>query len=138
MTLINYKMIILICIIISISIIIYGQIRCKLKFNDPLLKPITINNKQLFDLDGWSITHFIFFLILGYYFNNHIIFIIFMGTLWEVIEIIFGKISYTLPALESCHVKNKNSDWWYGRMSDIYINIIGVFCGYFLKTVFLK
>jgi hypothetical protein len=133
----NNILIILICIFVSISIIIYGQIRCKLRFADPLIKPVTYNNKQLFDLDGWSISHLIMFIILGYIFDKNVLLLIFMGTLWEVIEIIFGKISYVLPALESCHIKNKNSDWWYGRMSDIYVNIIGIFIGYNLKNNFI-
>jgi hypothetical protein len=53
----------IIYVLVTILIIVYDQIRCKLKFKYPLLKPILINIKQLFDLDYWSVTHLILFMI---------------------------------------------------------------------------
>jgi hypothetical protein len=54
----NISSIYIICIIIIIT---YSTIKCKLDFPDPLHI-----NLPIWNLNGWSITHILFFMFIGY------------------------------------------------------------------------
>jgi len=74
--------------LIPLSLIFsYGQYRCSNKnFKDPLEKKIGIPG-----LDGWSLSHIMFFMLMGYLFPNTFIQTMTMGILWEIFEHIYGK-----------------------------------------------
>ena len=93
---------------------------------DPLMTKIGIG-----DLDGWSISHFCWYGIMGYMFPTRPIAVLGMGTTWEAIEWILGE---TRPAImggfgdcpNNINAKG-NEKWWYGRGSDLIVNALGFF-----------
>jgi hypothetical protein len=126
---------ILILEFIAIAIIIvYGHYRCKNKnFTDPLGHKIPIG-----DLDGWSLDHILWNFILGYFFPKYILFILFLGILWELFETYCGI--YKPDFLNNwgyCTTDKKNNDkvWWYGKFSDIICNLTGVLLGSYVSTL---
>ena len=82
------------------------------------------------DLDGWSVTHVLYNLFLGYQFPNLFVEIMLLGIIWEILETIFGY----FPGVFDCKVTTDADDWWFGRVSDIIMNFIGASIGYSLKT----
>ena len=58
---------------------------------DPLMTKIGI-----LDFDGWSVTHFCWYGLMGYIFPTRAIVVLGTGTIWEVIEWLLGK---TRPAI---------------------------------------
>lgn len=115
-------------------IIIYGSIRCKKSdFKDPLT---TTFAPPPFDkyLDGWGLTHFGFFLMLGYLFprTNLLIFAFILGVCWEIIEFIFKDHPFYLSKCEYTLTTQDGSGWWYGRWQDIVVNTLGLLVGYMI------
>lgn len=102
----------------------YSHYRCASHsryFRDPLLTKLGI-----WDLDGWSLTHVLFYILLGYLFPNQFVPLMAAGVLWELTE------SYILNRLSSrgkCTEMDSGS-WWFGRVSDIPMNAIGFAIGY--------
>ena len=106
-------------------ICIYGQMRCKLNFFDPLSTKL-----GLWDLDGWSITHFILFFVSGRLFPRKRLLLFFYGVLWEAVEHFLGRSRPTwLGGWASCE-DNANKEyidgWWFGRASDLLVNALGL------------
>jgi len=107
------------------AIFIRGFLRCKYNMSDFLLIKLNIG-----DLDGWSVTHVLYNLFLGYQFPNLFVEIMLLGIIWEILETIFGY----FPGVFDCKVTTDADDWWFGRVSDIIMNFIGASIGYSLKT----
>ena len=64
----------------------YGKFRCTNKdFKDPL------ENKLLFELDGWSMTHYLFFMLVGFIYPKKFISAMILGIIWELFEHFYGK-----------------------------------------------
>jgi len=108
-------------------ILLYGSVRCTTAFHfkDPLLTKL-----GPFDLDGWSVSHGLFYILLGYLFPDHFILLMFMGILWELMEeFVLNSI---LPKGGGCQ------RWWFGRISDIPMNAIGFMIGVALSKKKLK
>lgn len=113
----------------------YGKYRCGHKeFKDPL-------ETQLFwGLDGWSATHFFWFMILGFAFPGNFILAFLIGCIWELFEDYYGKkrpewlgyYYFNCPGLAS--YKEGDGNWWYGKWSDLLCNSIGYLIGQFFKT----
>ena len=120
---------------IVFTIAIYGKFRCSNKdFNDPLLLKLGI-----WDLDGWSLTHLFFHMSLGYLFPKHIFYITFFAVLWELFEWYVGVYKPTFAnGLGHC-LTTDNDDidsekvWWYGKISDIIVNLTGFIIGYCIR-----
>ena len=115
-----------ICILVIIA---YAIILCMMNIKkDPLeTEPI------IWDIDGWSITHFVFFLFLGYLFPGHFLFILILGSSWELVEYWIGKNNKTLMRGVECNLnKLKKDEWWYGKMSDLFINLLGYLVGAYI------
>lgn len=95
------------------------------------------------DVDFWSISHVVLYIYFGYFFPEYFVEFLIIGALWEVFEStfcknslqkIFGcnststnKICNTLSKLTSC-------DYWYGKLDDIAMNMIGFVIGAWLST----
>lgn len=108
-------------------IFIYGNYRC----NNPEYRDHLMKKLGYFDLDGWSISHFLFFLFLSYKFPNEKYFIGLLGILWEFFEHYLGKKRPGwLGGFGDCATTDPNIDeWWYGRISDIIVNTFGIIVG---------
>lgn len=128
------KSILIWCTICVIIIFLYGKYRCdNPDYNDILLTKLNIG-----DLDGWSISHFTFFFILGYLYPQKIKLTVFLGILWEIFEYLYDNYKPTfLDGFGHCVTtdpKKKNVIWWYGKISDIFVNYSGFVIGSYLKT----
>lgn len=89
------------------------------------------------DLDGWSLTHFMFFFSLGYYYSGAMYTAMGLGLAWEGFEHFlgqsrpgflggFGDCASTDPALSE-------GPWWFGRATDIGMNLAGFMLGVYMS-----
>ena len=108
-------------IIIVISIFLYGSYRCNhLDYDDPLERKL-----HILELDGWSLSHFILFMILGFFYPAYLPLWFVLGCLWELCEYIFKSVGG-----KRCQgVNPRNDKWWYSRWSDIFVNTGGLLTG---------
>lgn len=122
-------LILFVCFLTVLAIVIYGTIRCKGKFVDPLTKSFVGKPWDSF-LDGWGISHFLFYMALGYYFPHRLLFLTTLGVLWELIESLFKEHPFYLS---KCHYKGTDREggahWWYGRWQDVIMNTLGLLVG---------
>ena len=122
--------IIIVCVA---TIFIYGKYRCDHKdYKDPLQFHI------YGDLDGWSLTHFTFYFLLGYFFPNYVYYSFILGVLWELFEDYSGK--YEPKILDgwgfcSVHTDRQDGKWWYGKTTDILMNTLGLYVGYHIRQM---
>ena len=112
----------------------YGKFRCTHKdFKDPL-------ETQLFwGLDGWSATHFFWFMVMGYLFPQTIILSMSVGIAWELFEHYYGKnrpgwLGGYGDCKDLASDKESDGNWWYGKWSDIACNILGFVIGQHMST----
>lgn len=109
----------------------YGKYRCNNKsFKDPLEASL------FFGLDGWSATHFFWFMCLGYMYPETLILTMTVGCLWELFEHYYGKERPGwLGGYGDCNdlaTDNEEGNWWYGKWSDIACNASGFLIGRYL------
>lgn len=114
-------------------IVLYGKLRsiCP-NWKDPLMTEIGFYN-----LDMWSMSHLGWYAFLGYCYPEHSIELFCMGVTWEGIEHIMGKYRPSwMGGFGDCP-NNINAlthtDWWYGRSSDIIMNILGFYLGQYVS-----
>lgn len=111
-----------------LGIFLYQIIKSTMLKTDPL----QLIKIKYTDIDGWSITHFLFnfFLIRKCKSNKSFFIYIFLaGILWEILEEIYG---YLVNKTVKYLTGKDDGVWWYGKISDIIINTIGNLLGYFL------
>lgn len=134
------------CVIFLIvigSIFLYGKLRCSYNFNDILGFKF---NKFI---DGWVISHFLVFLLIGYLFPETFYLTMALGILWEVFE---WWVGITKPAflkdigncrhsitnsnerksLRSKSKTGKTTYWWYGQYEDIIADFLGFMVGKYI------
>ena len=86
MNMIDYAKYAIITIIPLLFIFPYGKFRCNNKtFKDPL------ETNLFFGLDGWSATHFVWFMCLGYLYPENWFLSTIIGISWELFEHYYGK-----------------------------------------------
>lgn len=116
---------------VGATIFAYGRFRCRNpKFRDPLMRSIN----EEFDLDGWSVTHFLLFFWLARRFPNEFFAAQMIGIAWEAFEQIAGEQRPgILGGFGDCmHQAGRDEDgkqWWFGRWSDIVLNYVGWVAG---------
>lgn len=109
---------------------VYGHLRCRYQFVDPLSTKL-----HVWDLDGWSVTHFVLFAIVGFTFPGlHLGTLAFLcGVIWELIEHWMGRQRPSwLGGWGDCQAaefEKHNANWWFGRYSDILMNLLGLAVG---------
>jgi hypothetical protein len=126
----SYVEIVKIFTITASVIFSYGKVRGLFPyFTDPLMTKIGI-----YDLDVWSVIHYIYYGGFGYYYPNYFGFIMGGGIGWEIFEHLMGKQRPSwLGGFDDGNINIKNCpNWWYGRKSDILMNVFGFFTGYLL------
>lgn len=80
-------------------------------------------------LNGWTLTHFIFFFYLGYNYPTCMKEAMLVGILWELIEFSVGKyLPYFSPKL-AFKIDPQWTSWYYGCWEDIIMNFIGFSIG---------
>jgi hypothetical protein len=134
---------ILIFIICVISILLYGRYSCiNNNFKDPLQKSLIPFIKN-HDLDGWSGIHLIFYIIIGLLYPKTLILTMILSIIWEIFETWVKFIKpdflkgYGFCKLSKNNIKNNNI-WWYGKWTDIIINLLGFMIGKYIRYYITK
>ena len=128
--------IIAICLAAVVIIGVYGQMRCRIRFIDPLSTKLGVG-----DLDGWALTHFALFSVLGYMApGTKLATVAFsMGVAWEICEHWLGKARPAwLGGWGGCDAKEFEkhyANWWFGRWSDLVMNGSGLLVGNMIRQV---
>lgn len=73
-----------------------------------------------------------FYALLGFLYPKTFYLTMFLGIIWEVIEFYIG---YSKPKWIFDYWKN-SAEWWFGRNSDIVVNLIGFIIGMKLRNRF--
>lgn len=127
----NYK-VVLIAAACFLVICLYGKFRCNNPdYHDPLM-----NKLGVLDLDGWSLSHFGFFTLLGYLYPDTFVVSMSLGIGWEAFEHILGKNRPgILGGFGDCMTTDPGiqGSWWFGRVSDIVMNLLGFIFGAWLN-----
>ena len=127
----------LLYIIVLLLIFSYGNYRCSnKKFKDPLEKKIRILNLEL---DGWSFSHIMFFMLMGYLFPNTFIKTMLLGISWELFEHLYGKhrpgwLGGYGGECNNIATDREDGNWWYGKWTDIVCNAFGFLVGRYINT----
>lgn len=128
--------------VVSIIFIIVGhiyqeQVQARLK------TPLYTANQVI--LDWWSVSHFLLFAFFGFVKPGYPLSFFTMGVLFEVFE--DGMASDATTQSINC-TKNKKSiiggvmcngfqdSYWYGKIDDIFMNLIGYVTGQAIRTTF--
>lgn len=121
-------------------IILYGFFLRRTKTRDVLAKQI-YHHPICQEIDGWSITHLVFFGILGFlYPGQHLQFLV-VGVLWEIIETGLGQNKLEVSGKRLQLIGEQDSEgnptgkedaYWYGKESDIVMDVTGYTIGSFL------
>lgn len=119
------------CALVAVLFILfYGKFRCDHpNFKDPLL------NNIVSDLDGWSLTHLGFYMLMGYLFPDKIPILFLLGVLWEIIEFYMSTTNGGLIGKFGFCQNVGEGSWWFGRYSDIIVNGVGLYIGYKLNKM---
>lgn len=118
-------------------IVLYGAFLRATKTRDFLGK--TIYNHPIFqDIDGWSVTHFVFFGLLGIlYPGQHLQFFL-VGFGWEVVETLLGQHKFGMTGHRLQLIGEQDADgnltgnadaYWYGKESDVVVDCFGYALG---------
>ena len=85
----------------------------------------------------WSLSHYIFYAVLAYKYDNYILLFI-IGVLWEVFESCLGKFlkNRQVDIGKFKGLTHYSEQWVIGNYSDIIFNTLGIFTGIFLKNIF--
>jgi|LakMenE18May11ns_1017448.scaffolds.fasta_scaffold9473562_1 hypothetical protein len=129
---ISFYKLMLIVSVVAILILIYGTVRrCYLNIDDPLMKTL-FNEKYKNYLDGWGLSHVIFYALLTQLYPQYWLSISIIGILWEITEHILRT---NIVYMYKCHLNPDTNvdEWWYGRWQDIVMNTIGQILGFSFK-----
>lgn len=77
-------------------------------------------------LDWWSMTHFMFYIILGFAFPHLWKLLLFCSISWELLEYLTG-------CLEKSLKDDKEIIYWSGKWSDLFVNTSGFIVGLVLR-----
>lgn len=80
-------------------------------------------------LDCWSLSHFLFYIFLGFLFPHYWKLILCVGIIWEIGEYIFHEIEKKLSV---------ETIYWCAKFSDIWVNTLGFAVGFMLRYAFMK
>ena len=114
--------------LLSLAIILfYGKYRCNnASFKDPL-EYSTIY--EPLGIDGWSFSHLLFYMFIGFKYPDSFYTTMFIGILWEIFEFLNGKYKFKIFNDWGHCINSDQKIWWYGKYSDILVNMIGFLIG---------
>lgn len=79
-------------------------------------------------LDWWSVTHFMFYIILGFAFPHLWKLLLLCSISWELLE-------YFTGCVEKLVKDDKDIIYWHGKWSDLFVNTSGFIVGLFIRYV---
>ena len=101
-------------------------------YNDPLIVKLHPD----LPFDKWQLSHFVAYMIAASFYPHYKYFLFFVGIIWEIIEIILGKIFIT--DIDTINKIDKINQWWYGSPYDIIANGFGILVGVYLLNPIYK
>jgi len=126
-----------ICLGVVATIVVYGTIRCRGTFKDPLTwSPVGPPWNQF--LDGWGLTHLFFYMLLGYLYPAHLLFTMVLGIAWELVEMAFKDHPFYLTECQYQRaVPGEGYEhWWVGRWQHLVMNLQNLKINTLLATQF--
>jgi hypothetical protein len=75
--------------------------------------------------DCWALSHFLFYILLGFLFPHYWKLVLIIGVVWEVME----YIGYHIEK----HVLKNEKIYWCAKFSDIIVNVFGFIVGLLLR-----
>jgi hypothetical protein len=131
-------------IVVVLFIVLYGFFLRRTGRRDVLATPI-FDHPICQQIDGWSVSHLVFFGVLGFlYPGNHLQFFA-VGYLWEVVETILGqnRLEMSGARLQLIGEQDENGNstdtkeaYWYGKESDMIMDVAGYAVGSALAEKF--
>jgi hypothetical protein len=118
---------------------------------DLLAKAKVLDHPIAQKIDGWSVSHLVFFFILGVLFPRRHLQFLLVGYGWEVIETYLGQgdirlsgmriklIGENVPQVQpdgSVKYVADDDQYWYGKESDVIMDILGYSIGSYLADMF--
>ena len=121
-------------IINALGIFFYGWYRCKYNKNRKDILEFSLwKNSNKIGIDGWSLSHYLAYLIFGFLYPNTFVLSSLLGILWELFEYWIGTVKpKILTGIGFCNPTysgNKQKNWWYGKPSDFIVNALGFITG---------
>jgi len=119
-------------------IVVYGSYRCIDKNNKMFFldaKPIFKIDALGFEFDRWSISHILFFTLIGFFYPKTFYFSMIGGAIWEVIEFSLGYFKPKWFFDNWCLGVNNISEWWFYKWDDLLMNCIGFSIGMNLSKI---
>lgn len=77
--------------------------------------------------DCWALSHFLFYILLGFLFPHYWKLVIFIGIAWEIFEYIGERVEKLLFP--------KAKLYWCAKFSDIIVNITGFITGLLIRIL---
>jgi len=127
---------VLLFLIPTLVVFAYGKYRCDyITKHKDILEFSLFPNSNKYGIDGWSITHFSLFLLVGYFYSKTFILSMTLGLLWELFETYVGIYKPKLiRGLGFCQLSsNRYKIWWYGKWSDPVFNLLGFLTGAYIN-----
>lgn len=119
----------------------YGLVLCMYKLSDPLTFSVFPPPVDSY-LDGWGVSHFLFYFVLTLIFPARWLFIFVIGVMWELLEYTFMSMEFMKCKIRDIeimkieeHFKSEvvvdddrggSGLWWKGRWQDIVMNSLGI------------
>ena len=118
----------------------YGWYRCKyITKHKDILEFSLLKNSKKYGVDGWLLSHYLFFVMMGYIFPNTLRISVISGLIWEIFEWYCGE--YKPKCLEGVGFckspsgsKNRGKVWWYWKWQDPIANTLGFMTGKYMKV----
>ena len=122
------------CAVVVTIIAAYGTYRCNHPdFKDPLTYSLIEGEPWNRFLDGWSISHYLFYAILAYYFPSYWFYLFLLGAVWEGVEAIFYDHPFYLSdckyIIDTDANQRGSGRFWYGKWEDLIMNTLGIITG---------
>ena len=123
-----------------IMIFLYGLYRCKnIRNHKDILEFSLFGDSNKLGMDGWLLSHYLFFVMLGFIHPNVMRLSVLMGLLWEVFEWWVGVYKPKfLEGIGFCPspsgAKKRGNVWWYWKWQDPIANLLGFMTGKYLST----
>jgi hypothetical protein len=101
-------------------------------YNDPLIVKLHPD----LPFDKWQLSHFIVYMIAASLYPHYKYTLFVFGVIWEIVEVILGKIFIT--DIDTISKIDKINQWWYGSPYDIIANGLGILVGVYLLNPIYK
>ena len=118
----------------------YGYYRCEnIKSHKDILEFSLFKGSNKNGIDGWLLSHYLLFVLVGFLYPNTMRLSVSAGLLWELFECYVGLYKpQFLEGIGYCKspsgAKKNGKCWWYWKWQDPIANALGFITGKYVKT----